>query len=226
MAKKSRTPPPPRTVQAPKARGGERSRPSLGGNSRVIVIAIAVVLVVVGVAVGGFLAFGKSSSTSGAKGTPSQLAAAMTAAGCTLHTYPSAGRGHITTLDPNPPIKYNSFPPTSGKHYYVPAVWGSYDAPVSEYQAIHNLEHGGIVIQYGKGVSEDTVSQVGDFYQSDPVGLLVAPLPKLGNKVALTAWTHLALCPGFDEKAFKAFRDAYRYQGPEKFPPNALQPGM
>ena len=150
----------------------------------------------------------------------------MTAAGCTLHTYPSAGRGHITTLDPNPPIKYNSFPPTSGKHYYVPAVWGSYDAPVSEYQAIHNLEHGGIVIQYGKGVSEDTVSQVGDFYQSDPVGLLVAPLPKLGNKVALTAWTHLALCPGFDEKAFEAFRDAYRYQGPEKFPPNALQPGM
>ena len=189
-------------------------------------IAIVVVLVVVGIAVGGYLAFGKSSSTSSAKGTSSQLAAAMAAAGCTLHTYPSAGRGHITTLDPNPPIKYNSFPPTSGKHYYVPAVWGSYDAPVSEYQAIHNLEHGGIVIQYGKGVSEDTVSQVGDFYQSDPVGLLVAPLPKLGNKVALTAWTHLALCPGFDEKAFKAFRDAYRYQGPEKFPPNALQPGM
>ena len=75
----------------------------------------------------------------------------MAAAGCTLHTYPSEGRSHITTLNPKPPIKYNSFPPTSGKHYYVPAVWGSYDSPVSEYQAIHNLEHGGIVIQYGQG---------------------------------------------------------------------------
>ena len=105
-------------------------------------------------------------------------------------------------------------------------MWGSYDAPVSEYQAIHNLEHGGVVIQYGKGVSKSTIAQIGDFYQSDPVALLVAPLPKLGNKVALTAWTHLAVCPGFDQKAFAAFRDAYRYQGPEKFPPSALQPGM
>ena len=224
MAKKSRTPPPPRTVQAPKARGSERSRPSLGGNGRWIAIALAVVLVIAAIVAAVSLGSGKSPQE--AKANTGQLAATMTAAGCTLHTYPSVGRGHITTLDPKPPLKYNSFPPTSGKHYYVPAVWGSYDAPVSEYQAIHNLEHGGIVIQYGKGVSGDTVSQVGDFYQSDPVGLLVAPLPKLGNKVALTAWTHLALCPGFDEKAFKAFRDAYRYQGPEKFPPNALQPGM
>ncbi len=225
MAKKSRTPPPPRTVQAPKPRGNERSRPSLGGNGRWIAIAIAVVLVIVLLAVGGIAAFGSGKSPK-AKATSSQLTTAMAAAGCTLHTYPSAGRGHITTLNPNPPIKYNSFPPTSGRHYYVPAVWGSYDAPVSEYQAIHNLEHGGVVIQYGKGVSKSTISQIGNFYQSDPVALLVAPLPKLGDKVALTAWTHLALCPGFDEKAFKAFRDAYRYQGPEKFPPSALQPGM
>ena len=225
MAKKSRTPAPPRTVQAPKARGSERS--SVGGHGRWIATAIAVVLVVAAVAAGGYFALaGKSSSGSSAKATPSGLTAAMAAAGCTLHTYPSAGRGHITTLNPSPPIKYNSFPPTSGKHYYVPAVWGSYDTPVSEYQAIHNLEHGGIVIQYGKGVSKDTISQLGDFYQSDPVALLAAPLPKLGDKVALTAWTHLALCPGFDEKAFEAFRDEYRYKGPENFPPSALQPGM
>jgi len=224
VAKKSRTPAPPRTVQAPKARGGERSRPSLGGGSRGIVIAIAVVLVVA-VAVGGYFAFGKKSGSASAAGS-SGLAKTMAAAGCTLHTYPSAGRGHITTLNPNPPIKYNSFPPTSGKHYYVPAVWGSYDSPVSEYQAVHNLEHGGIVIQYGKGVSKDTIAQIGDFYQADPVALLVAPLPKLGDRVALTAWTHLAVCPGFDENAFKAFRDAHRYKGPENFPPSALQPGM
>ncbi len=224
MAKKSRTPAPPRTVQAPKARGSERSRPSLGGNGRWIAIALVAVLAIVAIVAAVSLGSGKKKTA--AKATPTQLTSAMAAAGCTLHTYPSAGRGHITTLNPNPPIKYNSFPPTSGKHYYVPAVWGSYDAPVSEYQAIHNLEHGGVVIQYGKGVSKDAISQIGDFYQSDPTALLVAPLPKLGNKVALTAWTHLALCPGFDKKAFTAFRDAYRYQGPEKFPPSSLQPGM
>ena len=137
MAKKSRTPAPPRAVQAPKARGSERSRPSLGGSGRWIAVAVAVVLVIAAVAAAVSLGSGKSTK---AKATTGQLAAAMTAAGCTLHTYPSIGRGHITTLDPKPPIKYNSFPPTSGKHYYVPAVWGSYDTPVSEYQAIHNLE--------------------------------------------------------------------------------------
>lgn len=223
MAKKSRTPAPPK-VQAPKARGNERSGPSLGGNGRWIAIALVVVLAIAAIAAAVSLGSGKSSKAK--KANSSQLAATMAAAGCTLHTYPSAGRGHITTLNPNPPLKYNSFPPTSGKHYYVPAVWGSYDAPVSEYQAIHNLEHGGVVIQYGKGVSKGTIAKIGNFYESDPVALLVAPLPALGNKVALTAWTHLAVCPGFDQKAFAAFRDAYRYQGPEKFPPSALQPGM
>lgn len=224
MAKKSRTPPPPRTVQAPKPRGREQSRRSLGGNGLWILIGGVIAVVIAAIAVGAVVS--SSGSSSGGKKSPSGLAAAMTAAGCALHTYPSIGRGHITTLNPKPPIKYNSFPPTSGKHYFTPAVWGSYDTPVSEYQAIHNLEHGGVVIQYGSGVSKDTISKIGTFYESDPVAMLVAPLPKLGNKVAMTAWTHLATCPGFDQKAYKAFRDAYRYHGPEKFPPSALQPGM
>ena len=223
MAKKSRTPPPPRTVQAPKSRGREQSRPTLGGNGRWVLIGVVIAVVIVAIAVSAIFMGNGSGKTAS---SPTNLTAAMTAAGCTLHTYPSEGRTHITTLNPKPPLKYNSFPPTSGKHYYVPAVWGSYDSPVSEYQAIHNLEHGGIVIQYGKNVSKSTIAQIGSFYQSDPAAILVAPLPALGNKVAMTAWTHLATCPGFDAKAFKAFRDAFRYQGPEKFPPSALQPGM
>jgi hypothetical protein len=185
---------------------------------------VGAVLVVAIAAVGAYLAF-SSGGSSGTKKSASGVTAAMAAAGCTFKTYPSAGRGHITTLNPNPPLKYNSFPPTSGKHYYVPAVWGSYTSPVSEYQAIHNLEHGGVVIQYGSGVSKATIAKIGTFYQADPVAILVAPLPALGNKVALTAWTRLGTCPGFDQKAFASFRDAFRYQGPEKFPPSALQPG-
>jgi len=223
VAKKSRTPPPPKSVQAPKARGREGSGAPLGGNGKWIGIALAVVLVIAAIAAAVSLGSGKSPK---ATANASEVTKAMAAAGCTFHTYPSVGRRHITTLTPNPPIKYNSFPPTSGPHYYVPAVWGSYDSPVSEYQAVHNLEHGGIVIQYGPGVPKDTITKIGDFYQSDPVALLVAPLPKLGDKVSVTAWTHLALCPAFDQKAFTAFRDAFRYQGPEKFPPADLQPGM
>ena len=92
-------------------------------------------------------------------------------------------------------------------------------------QLVHNLEHGAIVIQYGKEVSKADVSKISDFYRSDPTALVVAPLPTLGNKIALTAWTHLGTCTRFSESAFKGFRDACRYHGPEHFPPAALQPG-
>ena len=59
------------------------------------------------------------------------------------------------------------------------------------------------------------------------------PIAGLGNKVAISAWPphpfkyyqngyygigHLAICPQFNEKAFTAFRDAYRGHGPEGIP--------
>ena len=67
------------------------------------------------------------------------------------------------------------------------------------------------------------------------------PIPGLGDKIALTAWTgdpshyykdgdyglgHIAICPKFDEAAFKTFRDAFRNGGPEGFPLSSAKPGM
>ena len=43
--------------------------------------------------------------------------------------------------------------------------------------------------------------------------MLLAPLPKLGTKIAITAWQRLATCSRFDEKAYAAFRDAFRGTG-------------
>jgi hypothetical protein len=78
------------------------------------------------------------------------------------------------------------------------------------------------------------------FYNDDPQGILGTPYPKLGDKIALTAWTgdpshyyvngdfgvgHIAVCSHYDEKAFKAFRDAYRGKGPEGIPLSSDQPG-
>ena len=138
-------------------------------------------------------------------------------------TYPSEGRGHVFSLTAK--VHYKTFPPTSGKHYAVPAIFDQYDQPVKEIQLVHNLEHGAIVLQYGSKVSQADVAKISDFYRSDPTALVVAPLPKLGNKIALTAWTHLGTCTRFSESAFKGFRSAYRYKGPEHFPPAALNPG-
>jgi hypothetical protein len=156
-------------------------------------------------------------------GNKIDVAKAMTKAGWTFKTYPSEGRTHVTSLTAK--VKYKTFPPTSGSHYVFPAIWDLYDRPINELQAVHNLEHGGIIIQYGNHVPRKTIDEIVEFYRESPNGMIVAPLPKLGEKIALTAWTHLATGTHFDRTAFTAFRDAYRGRGPERFPVDSLQPG-
>jgi Protein of unknown function (DUF3105) len=148
---------------------------------------------------------------------------AMKSAGCTFETYPNQGRRHFAS--PNQPFKYNSFPPTSGAHDPTPAIFNAYGEPIDERKLVHNLEHGGIVMQYGRDVPASTVNQLREFYQSSPNGMILAPLPRLGDKIALTAWTHLSTCTEFNEDAFTSFRDAYRAKGPEPFRLQDLAPG-
>ena len=121
-------------------------------------------------------------------------------------------------------FRYNTFP-TSGPHYPVPAVWDVYDRPVPQLILVHNLEHGGIVVQYGSRVPRSAVAHIRDWYGRSPDALVVAPLPALRGRIALTAWTHLSTCGHFSARGFDAFRDAYRYRGPERLPLSALQPG-
>lgn len=148
----------------------------------------------------------------------------LAAAGCTTADFPELGRQHVSQLKKD--FEYNSTPPTSGPHHPIPAVWNVYDRPVAQFRLVHNLEHGGIVVQYGDDVRPETVARMVGWYRSDPNGMIVAPLPQLGADIALTAWTHLATCSsGFDENAFSQFRDDHRFKGPEAFPPESLAPG-
>jgi hypothetical protein len=151
-----------------------------------------------------------------------QVAEAMRAAGCTYQTSKAEGREHVRD---GTKVKYKTFPPTSGNHYAVPVVWNAYDAPIEQERVVHNLEHGGIVIQYGKDVPQATIDELRQEYQSDPNGLVLAPLPSLGNVIAFTAWTHLAKCPAFNKGAFETFRDAFRAKGPEARRVSDLAPG-
>lgn len=214
MAKKKRTPPPPRPVQAPK----RRYEPTTSGMSRRSKLIAAAIAIAVALAIA--IAVAATGGGSGAAGAAKKLAAA----GCTFKTYKNLGQQHVQSLTAT--VKYNSFPPTSGPHYLQPAPWNFYDGPIdSQVRVVHNLEHGGIVIQWGSNVPTATVDQLRRFWQDSPNGMVLAPLPKLGSKLALTAWTHLAICAHFDEAAFKAFRDAYRGKGPERIPVGQLTPG-
>ena len=213
MAKKPKTPPPPRPVQAPKRRY-EPTTGGLSGRGKYVAVAAAAVLVA-GVAIA-FAATRGGGSADAAK----QLAAA----GCSFKTYADQGAKHTEALPKG--FKYNSFPPTSGYHHPQPAVWGIYTDPVDEIHLPHNLEHGGVVVQYGSKTPSDTAAQLDQWYRGDANGLVVAPLPQLGDKIALTAWTHLATCSRFDAGAASKFRDAFRYKGPENIPADSLNPGQ
>jgi hypothetical protein len=188
-------------------------------------LALAGAILIAAVAVGLLVAFRGGGNDAAATGTDGP---------CVRQTFPPMGRQHVKSLRSG--FQYNSFPPTSGPHYPVPGVYNIYDQPVAEIRLVHNLEHGAIVVQYGSKVPKQTVEQIAAWYSTDPLGLVVAPLPAVSeiqakppagyeDKIFLTAWTHVATCTGFDEGAFDRFRDDFRGDGPEKFPVSALQPG-
>jgi hypothetical protein len=219
VAKKTRTPAPPRPVQAPKRRTATPTTPGDARRQRLILyalggsgfLALAIVVAALLLTRGGSAANAASAKK------------AMLAAGCTFNHYPQQPRNHVSL---NHKFHYNSFPATSGPHYYQWVIWNDYSEPIRQLQQIHNLEHGGIVIQYGNKVPRSDVDKINAFYRSDDNAMLVAPFPKLGNKIAVEAWTYLSTCTHFDQNGFTKFRDALRYHGPEHFPKSLLQPGQ
>jgi hypothetical protein len=232
MARKDRVPNPPKPrVQAPRRRHTQADQATVARNRRTLLLAGGGALVLAALVAAIIVATGRGSGGE---------RAALEDAGCTLQDYPGLEGTHLNELHPKERDKWNSFPPTSGTHYAEPAVWDFYTEPVPLVQSVHNLEHGGIVVHYGRDVPDAEIEEIRTWYLDDPNALLVAPLPALKNRIALTGWTTpdegtgpsrtngrgwLALCPRFDEDAFSAFVDEHRYKGPERFDPEALHPG-
>jgi hypothetical protein len=243
VAKKPRTPPPPRKVQAPKQRhaprqglDAARKRQLLYGAGGAVVVGVVIALVAV-------FATGKSSGVT--SGSNQKVASAMAAAGCTYVSKPvlppkDGQNFHNDSPKLTSKVKWSTFPPSGGGHYPLWAVWGFYTQPVNERQVVHNEEHGGMIMWWGPKVSQQTIDELRKFYDDSPTGMFGTPIAGLGNKIALTAWTgdptryyqngnygtgHLATCTKFDQKAFETFRDAYRGHGPEGIPLSSDQQG-
>jgi hypothetical protein len=238
VAKKAKTPPPPRKVQAPRTRTGaaprdeRRSRMILYGAAVSGLLALAVVLIVV--------------LTSGGGGGDKDVAALMKAAGCDYKTVdgsiPKGQSNHVNSLTAD--LHWNTFPPSNGQHYPEWAVWGFYEKAVNPRMVVHNLEHGGVVLWWGPQTPPATVAKLNDLYSEDPSGMFGTPLAGFGSKVGISAWTgdparymrtgyygkgHVAVCEDYTaktKKAFEAFRDSFVGNGPEGVPLSADQPGM
>jgi hypothetical protein len=222
VAKKDRVPKPPkRPVQAPKAYKPEANP----RRTRLIFIAVAAVIVIAAGAIGAAFILGSDDSA----------ASGPTAEGdCTVETFDALEASHVAELPEG--YEYNSIPATSGLHNATTAIWNLYDQPVPQINYVHNLEHGGVVVQYGSEVPADAIASLADWYQEDTRGVIVAPLaadleeqdPTLADQIVATSWTHMLRCNSFDEESLTNFSDDYRGpQGdaPEKFELDQLQQG-
>ena len=125
---------------------------------RSALIAVAIVAAIVAAVVE---AFGRSSS----------VAATMRAAGsptATLAPFPPKDaattddyHNDFPTLASTP--HWSTFLPSGGGHYRLWAVWGFYRNPVNPAKVVHNEEHGGVIIWWGRRVPKATVDQLKRF---------------------------------------------------------------
>ena len=115
-------------------------------------------------------------------------------------------------------VYYRTAPPTAGAHYPTPSNPGYYEGLQPPGNLVHALEHGHIVIYYDRPPAEVMHSLKGwaDGYQKNQwAGVIVAPLPGIGEEIILTAWAKELRLGNFDAAAAAAFIDRFRGRGPE-----------
>jgi hypothetical protein len=153
---------------------------------------------------------------------------AAAAAGCKLSTVKATSREHTTSLSDR--VKYSTNPPTSGKHYQIPAQDGIYgDAPQDE-ELVHGMEHGRVIFWVKPSAPKDVRSDIRALVEDDPYQMFLVPRANMPYEVAATAWDadpapngtgESMTCTKVDDKtydALAAFRDEHRSQGPEPIP--------
>jgi hypothetical protein len=121
---------------------------------------------------------------------------------------PSQGNVHLAlATSPHPP--YNSDPPTSGPHLTYIAPWGIHTAPIQKELQVHNLEDGGVMVQYHCDCPE-LVAKLRAIVERYPTQVILAPYPGMDRRIALTAWGRIDTFDEFDEQRIVRFIKAYR----------------
>lgn len=124
---------------------------------------------------------------------------------------PSMGNRHITpsAIGVN---AYNSDPPTSGPHLSSIANWGIHENPIPKELQVHNLEDGGVAVQYNCSQADqecrtlvEKLAQIVRRYDH----IILAPYPTMSHRIALTAWSRIDKLNDFDEKRIVRFIEAY-----------------
>jgi hypothetical protein len=199
------------------------------------VLALAAVVVLILVATGGS---GGGSDAQAAEVFPDggsvpeqkifDVAPAAKAAGCTLRDVKATSREHTTSLSDH--VKYSTNPPTSGRHYQIPAQDGIYGDPPQDEELVHGMEHGRVIFWVKPSIPEDQRANIRALVDADPYQMFLVPRSGMPYPVAATAWDadpgpngtgKLMTCTQVNDKtydALAAFRDEHRSRGPEPVP--------
>ena len=123
-------------------------------------------------------------------------------------TIPSLGNAHLVSQN-DPHVPYNSDAPTSGPHLSYIAPWGIHTKPIPKELQVHNLEDGGVLVQYNCDCPE-LVAKLRAIVERYKNHVILAPYPGMKQKIALTAWGRIDGFDEFDEARVTRFVSAYR----------------
>jgi hypothetical protein len=184
-----------RKEMARQAREAERKRARRSASLRRAVSFGLVALVAVGIIY--FL-----QRAANPRPVPPAAAAAATAAGCSKVQTPAASAPGGDHLASGQQHTYDQNPPTSGPHDPTPLPIPPrvYQAPIAQTSAVHNLEHGAVIIYYrqsGDGALPASIVSRMTAIANDGHNTILAPYDPLpeGTALALTAWNKLQTCP-------------------------------
>ena len=127
-----------------------------------------------------------------------------------------------THVEEGETVSYTTSPPASGNHWPVPAPCGFYTDPIPDERAVHNMEHGNIVVSYNLPAEED-VSALRDAVND--IGLnrvwgVSRPYSGIEpGQIVLNTWGVMDSFSGVDKDRIGTFFETYSgVMGPERIP--------
>ncbi|UJA19391.1 DUF3105 domain-containing protein [Thermoleophilia bacterium SCSIO 60948] len=133
---------------------------------------------------------------------------------------PDEGNAHV-----DEPPEYGTNPATSGDHVPPPdfPADGAYAEPVDPFFYVHAHEHARVTIHYSPDLPERDQLALKGVFEEDPAAVLMFPDPNIEGDVAMSSWSALMNCRGFEGRAtldaVRNFRDEFRgAYNPEQVP--------
>jgi hypothetical protein len=183
-----------RKEEARRAREAERKRAKRAALLRRGVYFAGVTAVAIGV----LFFFQRAASP---RPVPEAAIQAAEIAGCSTIETPASSAPGSQHLEAGAGHAYDQHPATSGLHDPAPMPIPPhvYDAPIPETKAVHNLEHGAVILYYrqsGDALSAAKMARLTAIAKTSD-NVILAPYEGLpdDSALALTAWNKLQTCP-------------------------------